>query len=125
MKSAITRLYFDDHQNLVGYFTLYNDLVQIRREQAIHHQWTLPEVKYLPAVKIHYLGVDSRFRGKRYGEYLLLEAIKSAYEISEVSGCNFVTVEAFDNTIEFYKKYDFKFLGRKDRSLVIMALKLD
>ncbi|MFC4767994.1 N-acetyltransferase [Effusibacillus consociatus] len=122
---AITRLYFDDHQNLVGYFTLYNDHVQIREEQVVKNEWALPEFKYFPAVKLHYLGVDSRYRGKRNGEYLLIEAIKVIYEISIISGCNFVTVESLNSTVEFYKKYDFIYLGRKDKNLVNMALKLD
>ena len=66
LQSAITRLYFDENQNLVGYFTLYNDLVSLHKRQIEKYErdfkWNSPNYRYFPAVKLHYLGVDQRYR---------------------------------------------------------------
>jgi hypothetical protein len=52
-KSSITRLYFDENQNLVGFFTLHNDLIQIFKAQREKHNWTLSnEFRFFPALKI-------------------------------------------------------------------------
>jgi len=76
LRSAVTRLYFDENQNLVGYFTLFNDHIYIYPQQKEKYMWMLPEeLDYFPAIKIHYLGVDNRYRGLGYGRYLLAEAV--------------------------------------------------
>jgi hypothetical protein len=56
LRSAVTRLYFDENQNLVGYFALYNDHVQVFPNQKTKHRWNLPDgLDLFPAVKLHYL----------------------------------------------------------------------
>lgn len=126
LRSAITRLYFDKHQNLVGYFTLYNDHIHVHKNQKIKHRWNLSQdIDQFPGVKIHYLGVDHRYRDNRYGEFLLLEALLVVHEIAKNSGCNFVTVEALQNAIPFYTKYGFVVRQRTPLGFDHMALKLD
>jgi|GEM_PF-3030986 len=114
--SAITRLYFDDNQNLVGYFTLYNDPTRIAKNQRIKfekdHGWKLPKYYFFPAIKLHYLGIDIKYRNRGYGKFLLLEAISVAQMMSEYSGCNFVTVEALQSSFDFYRKLGFKWQQR-------------
>lgn len=126
INSAITRLFFDDNRNLIGYFTLFNDMVVLgnekRKKHALGH---LPKVKFLPAIKLHYLGVDSRFRGYRYGEYLLFEALLIAKRISTMSGCNFVTLDSLNSCYGFYIKYEFQRLAKVDRDLTAMFYNLD
>ncbi|MFB5763918.1 hypothetical protein [Paenibacillus medicaginis] len=71
-----TRLYFNEQGDFVGYFSLYNDMMQIGKSKRRKHKLSsLPSYKYYPAVKLHYLGVDLRHRKKGYGEYLLLAAL--------------------------------------------------
>ncbi|MNJ53295.1 Acetyltransferase (GNAT) family protein [compost metagenome] len=110
---ASTRLYFDTSGDLVGYFTLYNDMMQIgKRKRRKHGLASLPEYKYYPAIKLHYFGVDSRYRGKRYGEYLLLKVFSKVREISECSGCVFLSVESLPRVVSFYEKYEFQVLSK-------------
>lgn len=88
LRSAVTRLYFDENRNLVGYFTLYNDHVHVFSSQRTRHSWNLPsEIDLFPAVKIHYLGIDRRFRNQGYGRFLLTEAIYLIERIANTSGC--------------------------------------
>jgi DNA-binding XRE family transcriptional regulator/ribosomal protein S18 acetylase RimI-like enzyme len=120
MQTAITRLYFDEDQNLVGFFTLHNDIVSLQRHQMAEfkqkYDWRFPEdidIFYYPSVKLHYLGVDRRHRECGYGKYMIREAIAiTADEIGQLSGCNFVSVEALLSTVDYYRKRGFKWIGQ-------------
>lgn len=126
LRSAVTRLYFDENQNLVGYFTLYNDHIHVFSNQRAKHGWQLADdIDQFPGVKIHYFGVDIRHRGKHYGAYLLAESMFAINAISQNSGCNFITVEALENAIPFYEKYGFVLRQRTVEGFHHMAFKLD
>lgn len=36
---------------------------------------------YFPTIRLHYLGVYDRYRGKRYGEEILISALAHAYKL--------------------------------------------
>lgn len=108
LRSAVTRLYFDENQNLIGYFTLHNDLIHVFNSQKIKHGWNLPDTHdFFPAIKLHYLGIDINFRNKGYGKFLLAEAVFLIEQLASVSGCTFITVEALKRSESFYEKYGF------------------
>jgi ribosomal protein S18 acetylase RimI-like enzyme len=124
LQTAITRLYFDEHQNLVGFFTLYNDHVRVIKNHREKYDWALPNgYNFFPAIKIHYLGIDHRFRKLGYGEFLLSEVMAISTKISEMTGCNFITLESLKNSKGFYDKYEFRRVGVND-GLVTMYFKL-
>jgi len=126
LRSAITRLYFDENQNLVGYFTLYNDHIHVFASQKAKHGWNLaPDLGQFPGVKIHYFGVDIRHRGKHYGAYLLAESLLTIHEVAKNSGCNFVTVEALESALPFYDKFGFVVRQRTSEGFHHMVFKLD
>lgn len=52
------------------------------------------KVKEIPAIRLHYLGVDSRFRKNYYGAFILTSALYQCARISEMSGCTLITVES-------------------------------
>lgn len=127
-KTAITRLYFDENQNIIGYFTLYNDIVQVGKQKRLKH-WSvfLPtsNLVYFPAIRLHYLGVDKKYRDMGYGKQLMLDSLYICREISNSSGCNFITVEALNKSVSFYRdRFGFIRIDR-NRSYEIMILKLD
>ncbi|MEK4008331.1 GNAT family N-acetyltransferase [Paenibacillus sp. FSL H3-0333] len=120
-QSAITRLYFDEDQNLVGFFTLHNDQIRISPRQLEEFEkiygWKLPIEDHhsYPGIKLHYLGVDKRYRGLGYGKHLLRDVNDIASEIGELSGCNFVSVEALTTSIDFYHKRGFVWLAQNEQ----------
>lgn len=121
LQTAITRLYFDANQNVVGFFTLHNDVISLHPRQRERledvYGWMLPkdgDITSFPAIKLHYLGVDSRYRKMGYGKHMVAEALSIAAEIAEQSGCNFLTVEALGSTVEFYRKRGFKWISQND-----------
>jgi len=116
-----TRLYFDENQNMVGFFSLYNDLVHLTEEAQLllvnRFSWKFPNqgnITHFPAIKLHYLGVDKRWRGRGIGDHLIQEVIDIAYEAREHSGCKFISVEALPNSVEFYLKEGFKYVSLKE-----------
>jgi ribosomal protein S18 acetylase RimI-like enzyme len=126
INSAITRLFFDDNRNLIGYFTLYNEMVFMSEEKRRKHDLDhMPKDKHLPAVKMHYLGVDERYRKRGFGEYLLFEALYVIKQISNMSGCNFVTLESLNSSYGFYEKYEFQKLRQIDRDYTAMFYNLE
>jgi GNAT superfamily N-acetyltransferase len=65
----------------------------------------------IPALLIARMAVDTRHQEKGLGEFLLKYAFKCAFEISAISGCYAVLVDAKDEHIKhFYEKYGFALL---------------
>lgn len=128
-QSARTRLYFDEDQNLVGFFALHNDQITLQPRQVEEFEklygWKLPiEDQYsYPSIKLHYLGVDARYRNMGYGKHLLREVISIASDISEECGCNFVSLEALYSSVDFYQKRGFKWVSQTSE-LTNMIFKL-
>ncbi|MBO8172442.1 MAG: GNAT family N-acetyltransferase [Bacillaceae bacterium] len=124
--TAITRLYFNENQELIGFFTLYNDQIEIVKSKRQQQAWELPtDIKFYPSIKLHFLGVDKRFRKLGYGEYLLFEVIEISKKIAKDSGCNFISLEALNSSIRFYEKYGFVRVKRMGKDLTVMVLKVD
>ncbi|WP_262677073.1 GNAT family N-acetyltransferase [Paenibacillus sp. J5C2022] len=109
---AKTKLFFDSNGNIIGFSSMYNDMMQIGRKKRRKHKLTeLPSFKYYPAIKLHYMGVDSRHRNNGYGEEILISVLSSAKELSETTGCLFLTVESLKSAVDFYLKYEFQRLS--------------
>lgn len=129
LQTATTRLYFDEDQNLVGFFTLHNDLIELERNKVNEfgdkYGWELPndEQYYFPAIKLHYFAIDKRYRGLGYGKHLMQEIIEIATDVTQQSGCNFITIEALPNSVEFYHKRGFKAVSQTSE-FTIMVFKL-
>ena len=123
-KCATTRLYFNDLGQFIGYFTLFNETVQIGKAKFEKYKWQRPSgLRYFPAVKIYYLGVDERFRGIGYGKDLLFEIFDLAVDLNELSGCAFITLEAKEKSIGFYTYHDFELHSREQYQNMIFNIK--
>ncbi|MNW28319.1 Acetyltransferase (GNAT) family protein [compost metagenome] len=103
-------------QNLVGYFTLHNDMIHLFKNQKSKHKWELDDdLEYFPAIKVHFFGVDDRFREKGYGEYLLTQVFRISIALSRNTGCNFIVLESLHSETSFYEKYGFR---RKSKGIL-------
>lgn len=93
---------------LIGYYTLSNNSIpQNFIPQNI--QKKLPtSYTSIPTTLIGRLAVDKRFQGKGFGKFLLIDALKRTYEVSQKIASFAVVVDPFDNKAEsFYKNYVF------------------
>ncbi|MEK3879781.1 N-acetyltransferase [Paenibacillus sp. FSL M7-0420] len=113
-----TRLYFDEDHNFIGFFSLFNESVSVMKSKRTQQQWIdIEDQKNIfPAIRLHFLGVNQKYQKIGLGEYLLFEAIYAAKDISEISGCTFVTLETEDDCYQFYENRDFVYLRKNERN---------
>ncbi|MBK5458030.1 GNAT family N-acetyltransferase [Peribacillus sp. TH27] len=116
-----TRLFFDNEKNLVGFYSLFNDTIKMNKQKRLELQVKLPDqVKVIPAIRLHYIAVDEKYRKKRYGEDLLGCVFIECAEIAKRSGCTLIVLESTSKTRGFYEKYDFTHI-RKENEYSLMA----
>lgn len=117
---AVTYLLEDNEmQKTVAYYCLLNDKIQLDPDEK--SKWNkinrkIPNSKRYhayPAVKIGRLGVSKEYAHKRIGEMVLLQ-IKMIFSRMTLSGCRFLTVDAYASAVPFYEKCGFRFLSDKD-----------
>jgi GNAT superfamily N-acetyltransferase len=117
-----TRLFFDNNQNLIGFYSLFNDTIKIHKQTRMKMEIYLPQgVKEIPAIRLHYLGVDERFRGKGFGAYLMASVLYNCAKVAEITGCSLITVESTEKARGFYEKFDFIYICPVDQ-YYLMAL---
>lgn len=96
-----------DSAAVVGFYTLSATAIRLAElPPAVANQ--LPKYPLAPATLLGRLAVDQRERGKRLGEFLLLDALHRSYELSREIASAAVVVEALDSRAgAFYRRYDF------------------
>lgn len=67
-----------------------------------------------PAVKIGRLAVSENFKGNGYGREIL-NFTKALFVDKNRTGCKFITVDAYRESLDFYLKNGFKFLSSRDK----------
>ncbi|AIW83119.1 GNAT family N-acetyltransferase [Bacillus mycoides] len=122
---AKTRLFFDNNHNLIGYFSVFNDHVCIGKDKQEKEDIKPPKgIRYFPAIRLHYFGVDSRYRKLGYGEEILISVLEHCYKLSLITGCTLITVQALTSSISFYEKYDFRIWKREAAKYTDMFFKI-
>lgn len=117
-----TRLFFDESQNLIGFYSLFNDTIKIHKNKREEINIHLPHgVKEIPAVRLHYIGVDDRYKGQGYGDILMSSVLVNCIKIAQISGCPLITVESTESAREFYDRYDFNYV-RPERNYRLMVM---
>lgn len=91
-----TRLFFDHHQNLIGFYSLFNDKVKMNKDKRKALEVQLPQnVKDIPAIRLQYIGVDDEYRGKGHGFSLHRFIQLRLYEVEEVDGLKLIVEQEF------------------------------
>lgn len=123
---ASTRLFFNLDNVLVGYYTIFNDIVQrINKQKLVKENWDLEVSEYYPAIRLHYIGVDEKYKNQKIGYTMLMDVFDKSESIAQLSGCTFITLESYEKSIGFYEKQGFRNIGRRDRDRYIMLFKID
>ena len=94
----------------------YNDLGNEEKwiERVVTTLTNRKKLKSYPAVKIGRLAVNSKYKGKGIGK-MIVDYTKEIFLDNNKTGCKFITVDAFIESLEFYEKQDFVFLSGKDK----------
>lgn len=105
-------------RRILGYYSLSNS--QIAREQLTEAEAkTLPRHP-VPAVMLARLAVDQEQQGKRYGQWLLMDAIKRCALVGQQSGVYALLVDAKNETAKrFYERFGFAAIGGHPMTLYL------
>ncbi|KAF5082432.1 hypothetical protein DSECCO2_99680 [anaerobic digester metagenome] len=104
--TGCTHLVFYKDGTLVGYFTLVNDIIL---GDQIEDEDIKPGFRYdsYPALKIARLATHKLWEGLDIGKFMLLHSVSFAIMINQFSACRFITVDAINKKVDFYKKFGF------------------
>jgi GNAT superfamily N-acetyltransferase len=105
----------------IAFFSVLNDKITINDVDS-NNLWNrfrkkLPQRKRFasyPAVKIGRLGVSADYKGQGYGT-TILDYIKIFFLTNNKTGCKYLTVDAYRQSLSFYEKNGFDYLTEKDK----------
>lgn len=119
-----TTFIIQDSTNTIAYFNYLNDKISYLDLDKNMPKWKerianiLPpgkdEYKSYPAVKIGRLGVSEQYKGRGIGR-LILDYTKQLFIDNNRTGCKFITVDAYAESLEFYEKNEFNYLSSRDK----------
>jgi GNAT superfamily N-acetyltransferase len=111
----------EDDDNTIAFFSLLNDKISIVDTES-KSQWQklvkdkLPFGKRFnsyPAMKIGRLGVSELYKNQGWGTDIL-NYLKDLFVTNNRTGCRFITVDAYKDSLKFYEKNGFKYLTTTD-----------
>lgn len=111
----------DENLQVLAYYTLSSH--SLGREQIpAKYLKKLPSNYHAPVILLGRLARDLKVKGKGFGEYLLLDALYRAYELSESSlGAMAVVVDPINKVAEdFYRSYGFVLLPDSQKMFLPM-----
>jgi predicted GNAT family N-acyltransferase len=102
---------------IVGFYSLSTHIVEVEKLPK-EEKKGLPSSVAVPSVLIGQLAVDKRVKGRRLGEFLLLDAMQRIVAVSQQVGIRLIQVHAIDDEAKaFYVKYGFTSLVDNQRHL--------
>lgn len=119
--AAVFVLVREGESRILGYYTLsqssvlLSDLPERRRKK-------LPRYPQVPTTLLGRLAMDQSCRGKGYGELILMDALKRAWQASQQVASFAMIVDVLDvqpDPLLFYLRYDFEALPSEPRRLFL------
>ncbi len=113
----------EDNDNTIAFFSLLNDKISILDTES-KSQWRklvkdkLPYGKRYnsyPAMKIGRLGVSLLYKNQGWGTDIL-NYLKDLFVTNNRTGCRFITVDAYRDSLQFYEKNGFQYLTSIDKN---------
>jgi predicted GNAT family N-acyltransferase len=117
---AVTYI-IENNDHTIGFFSILNDKIsadEFRSRTAfdIFMSENFPPGKRLrsyPAVKIGRLAISQEYKYKGYGT-MIIDFLIDSFTNSNKTGCRYITVDAYQQSLEFYKKNKFIYMTQKD-----------
>lgn len=119
---AVTYI-IEDTAKTIAFYSLLNDKVSVEefgsnnkfrkwRKKVFHRRKTF---KSYPAAKIGRLAVTNDFKGLGFGASII-DYIKYLFINDNNTGCRFLTVDAYRQSLIFYEKNGFQYFGSSDEN---------
>ena len=106
--STVFVLINEPETNVLAYYTLSSYTVKV---QALNEDFAknLPRYPLLPATLLGRLAVDNEYKGNRFGELLLVDALKKSLDVSlQIASLAVVAESLNEKASSFYLKYGFQ-----------------
>ncbi len=115
--STVFVLIDEPEMNVLGYYTLSSYTVDVTvLDESFAKK--LPRYPVLPATLLGHLAVDHSQKGKRFGELLLVDALKKSLDAAmQVSSLAVIAEALDDQALSFYLKYGFQQFRQEPRKL--------
>jgi predicted GNAT family N-acyltransferase len=130
---AVTYIIEGD-DSTVAFFSIFNDKISYKdvAKNPDASLWakiknTMPTGKQLgsyPAMKIGRLAVDKNHKGQQIGT-IIIDYLKNLFITNNRTGCKFITVDAYSDSLGFYEKNGFVYLTEKDKERDTRAMYYD
>ncbi len=114
----------DDSTRILGYFSLFLDHITVGKGHREQQKWDFAQ-KLFPSIRIQALGVDDNFQKKGHGDFLLATAMDYCIDIAKTAGCTFINLEATEDSITFYERFEFVKAGKKGTKLTVMLIRIE
>lgn len=103
---------------IIGFYTLSN--CQIAREQIAEQEARSLPLHPIPAVMLTRMGVDRAQQGRRYGQWLLMDALKRCALVGQQTGVYALLVDAKNETVKhFYERFGFTAIAGRPLTLYL------
>lgn len=122
LKDLITVTYIiENDQHTIGFFSILNDKISAD-ELRSRTSWDIfmsdnfppgKRLKSYPAVKIGRLGISHDYKFKGYGT-IIIDYLIDSFTNSNKTGCRYITVDAYQESLEFYEKKKFIYITQRD-----------
>ena len=117
---AVTYI-FEDDKNSLAFYSLLNDRISIDQveDKSVWNRFRkkLPNAKRTssyPAMKIGRFGINCEHQKLGIGSDLI-NFLKSWFITNNRTGCRYLTVDAYIQSLAFYEKCGFNYLTEKDK----------
>jgi GNAT superfamily N-acetyltransferase len=128
---AVTYLLLDA-DNIVAFFSLLNDRISIsdvdsNRKWAKYFRDIMPQgkrFKSYPAMKIGRLAVSENYKGLGIGT-MIIDYLKQLFISNNRTGCKYITVDAYRQSLSFYEKNGFNYLIESDKANLTRLMYFD
>lgn len=121
---AMIYILSDDEENkIAGYYSLSSTSMELLKlPESVKKN--LPPYLSLPATLLGRLAIDLQYQHKKLGKFLLLDALKRAFEVSQHVASFAVIVEAInESAANFYLKFGFIFLEKNKYYFPMKSIK--
>ncbi len=118
-----TTFIIQSEKETIAYFNYLNDKIShteignkdtfLKRISSLLPQGKNGYTSY-PAIKIGRLAVSENFKGNGYGRDIL-NFTKALFVDNNRTGCKFITVDAYSESLDFYIRNGFKYLSSRDK----------
>lgn len=95
------------NSSVIAYFTLSSDSIKINSDDKQYFEEKGIRYVNFPALKIGRLAVDKNHHQKGVGTEIILRIVGFIINLSERIGSRFITVDAYVNSHDFYRKNNF------------------